>query len=463
MRLDEAIAALEPREIVSGGGPVELADLAYDVRQVSPGALFFCVPGAKADGHDFAPEAVERGAAAAVVERVLEIGVPQLVVPDSRAAMAVVADAFFGFPTRELTVAAVTGTNGKTTTAHLMLSILEAAGKRPGLLGNIERRVGAERRPAVLNTPEAIDLQRLFREMLDSGNESVAMEASSHASALHRLDRTRFAVLVFTNLTQDHLDFHGSMEDYFDAKRRLFAQADAAAVNVGDEYGRRLADELPDALTFGVTGELAIGPESLEGVDLKLRGGFNVENALGALAAGRLLGIDDQTIRRGIEALEVVPGRFEPVEAGQPFQVIVDFAHTPDSLERVLRAARELTEGRVICVFGAGGDRDRSKRPKMGRAVADGADVVVVTSDNPRTEDPIAIIEDIVEGTGPGAEVEPDRALAIERALRLAHEGDVVVIAGLSPEQGRHIGAESFPWDDREVARDALRRIGAAA
>jgi len=299
--------------------------------------------------------------------------------------------------------------------------------------------------------------------MLDSGNESVAMEASSHASALHRLDGTRFAVLVFTNLTQDHLDFHGSMDDYFEAKRRLFAQADAAAVNVGDEYGRRLAEELPDALTFGVTGSAAIGPESLEGVDLKLRGGFNVENALGAVAAGRLLGVDDHTIRRGIEALEVVPGRFEPVEAGQPFRVIVDFAHTPDSLERVLRAARELTDGRVICVFGAGGDRDRTKRPKMGRAVADGADVVVVTSDNPRTEDPIAIIDDIVEGTGPGAEIEPDRALAIERALRLAHEGDVVLIAGLSPEQGRHIGGESFPWDDREVAREALRRIGAVA
>jgi len=463
MRLDEAIAALEPREIASGGGPVELADLAYDARQVSPGALFFCVAGAKVDGHDFAPEAVERGAVALVVERALDVGVPQLVVPDSRAAMAVVADAFFGFPTRDLTVAAVTGTNGKTTTAHLMFSILAAAGKRPGLLGNIERRVGNERRPAVLNTPEAIDLQRLFREMLDSGNESVAMEASSHASALHRLDRTRFAVLVFTNLTQDHLDFHGSMDEYFEAKRRLFAQADAAAVNLGDEYGRRLAGELPDALTFGVTGSAAIGPESLDGVDLKLRGGFNVENALGALAAGRLLGFDDQTIHRGIEALEVVPGRFEPVEAGQPFRVIVDFAHTPDSLDRVLRAARELTDGRVICVFGAGGDRDRTKRPKMGRAVADGADVVVVTSDNPRTEDPIAIIEDIVEGTGPGAEIEPDRALAIERALRLAQEGDIVVIAGLSPEQGRHIGGESFPWDDREVAREALRRIGAAA
>ena len=462
MRLDEAITALEPREIVAEG-PAELTDLAYDARKVTPGALFFCVRGAKADGHDFAAGAVERGAAALVVERPLDVGVPQLVVADSRAAMAVVADVFFGHPTRDLTVAAVTGTNGKTTTAHLMLSILDAAGKRPGLLGNIERRVGSESRPAVLNTPEAIDLQRLFREMLDAGNESVAMEASSHASALHRLDRTRFAVLVFTNLTQDHLDFHGSMDDYFEAKRRLFAQADAAAVNVGDPYGRRLAEELPDALTFGVTGDAAVGPAALEGIDLKLRGLFNVENALGALSAGRLLGFDDETIRRGIEALEVVPGRFEPVEAGQPFRVIVDFAHTPDSLERVLRAARELSDGRVICVFGAGGDRDRTKRPKMGRAVAEGADVVVVTSDNPRTEDPIAIIEDIVEGTGPGAEIEPDRALAIERALRLAQEGDVVVIAGLSPEQGRHIGGETFPWDDREVAREALRRIGAAA
>jgi UDP-N-acetylmuramoyl-L-alanyl-D-glutamate--2,6-diaminopimelate ligase len=462
MRLEEAITALEPREIV-GGGPVELADLAYDAREVTSGALFFCVRGAKADGHDFAAEAVERGAVALVVERPLDIAVPQLVVSDSRAGMAVVADAFFGHPTRDLTVAAVTGTNGKTTTAHLMLSILDAAGKRPGLLGNIERRVGSDSRPAVLNTPEAIDLQRLFREMLDAGNESVAMEASSHASALHRLDRTRFAVLVFTNLTQDHLDFHGSMDDYFEAKRLLFAQAGAAAVNVGDPYGRRLADELPNALTFGVIEGAAIGPAALEGINLKLRGGFNVENALGALAAGRLLGFDDETIRHGIEALEVVPGRFEPVEAGQPFRVIVDFAHTPDSLKRVLRAARELTDGRVICVFGAGGDRDRTKRPKMGRAVAEGADVVVVTSDNPRTEDPIAIIEDIVEGTGPGAEIEPDRALAIERALRLAHEGDVVLIAGLSPEQGRHIGGESFPWDDRKVAREALRRIGAAA
>lgn len=462
MRLDEAIAALRPAQVVAEA-PVEIRDLAYDAREVVQGALFFCVPGAKADGHDFAAEAVQRGAVGLVVERPLELEILQLVVADSRAAMAAVADEFFGRPTSELTVAAVTGTNGKTTTAHLVWSILEAAGKSPGLLGNIERRVGSERRPAMLNTPEAIDLQRLFREMLDAGNESAAMEASSHASALHRLDRTRFAVLVFTNLTQDHLDFHGTMDDYFEAKRRLFEQTGTAAVNVGDEYGRRLAAELPHALTYGLADGAAVGPEALAGVDLKLGGRFNVENALGALAAGRLLGLDEAVIRRGIEALEGVPGRFEDVDEGQRFRVIVDFAHTPDSLERVLRAARELTDGRVLCVFGAGGDRDRTKRPKMGRAVADGADVVVVTSDNPRTEDPLVIIEDIVAGTGPVAEVEPDRERAIELALRLAREGDVVVVAGLSPEQGRQIGGETFPWDDREIARAALRRIGAAA
>jgi UDP-N-acetylmuramoyl-L-alanyl-D-glutamate--2,6-diaminopimelate ligase len=462
MTLDEAIATLGPAQIV-GEARVEIDELAYDARAVTPGSLFFCVPGAKADGHVFAADAVARGAVALVVERPLELGVPQLVVDDARAAMAVVADEFFGRPTAELTVAAVTGTNGKTTTAHLMWSILDAAGATPGLLGNIERRVGTDRRPAGLNTPEAIDLQRLFREMLDAGNRSVAMEASSHASALHRLDGTRFAVLVFTNLTQDHLDFHGTMDAYFAAKRRLFDQARAAAVNVGDEYGRRLAAELPDALTYGISGDAAVGPDALDGVDLKLGGRFNVENALGALAAGRLLGFDDATIRRGIETLEVVPGRFEDVDEGQPFRVIVDFAHTPDSLERVLRAARELTDGRVLCVFGAGGDRDRTKRPKMGRAVAEGADVVVVTSDNPRMEDPLAIIEDIVAGTGPTAEVEPDRERAIELALRHARDGDVVVVAGLSPEQGRQIRGETFPWDDREVARAALRRIGAAA
>src|SRR5918912_3724566 len=277
MDLERVIAALAPREVV-GRAPVEVADLAYDTRAVAPGALFFCVRGSNVDGHELAPQALEAGAAALVVERpVPTTPVPQLVVADSRAAMAVAADVFFGHPTQELDVVGVTGTNGKTTTAHLVYAILAAAGRRPGLLGTIEARVAGERRPVVRTTPEAIDLQRTFREMLDAGDRSCAMEASSHASALHRLDRVLFAALVFTNLTPDHLDFHGTMERYYEAKRRLFLQAEPppAAINVGDPWGRKLAAERPDALTFGLHPDAEIGPDALGGVDLKLRGSFN--------------------------------------------------------------------------------------------------------------------------------------------------------------------------------------------
>ena len=278
---------------------------------------------------------------------------------------------------RSSQVAGVTGTNGKTTTTFLLYAILAAAGRRPGLIGTIEARVGGERRGVRRTTPEAIDLQRLFREMLDAGDRSVAIEASSHASALHRLDYVRFAVLVFTNLSHEHLDFHADMEDYFQAKRRLFLEGEPpAAVNIGDEYGRRLAGELPDALTFGFADDAQIGPEALVGVDLKLRGRFNVENALGALAAARLLGIDDDAITRGLESVRGVPGRFEAIDEGQPFEVIVDYAHKPLALETLLRAVRELVDGRVICVFGCGGDRDREKRPQMGRIASELADVV---------------------------------------------------------------------------------------
>src|SRR5205085_3567074 len=256
----------------------------YDARTVVPGSLFFCVPGAVADGHDFARDAVKRGAVALVVERPLGLGVPEVVVSSSRAAMAQAADEFFGRPTDELQVAGVTGTNGKTTTTFLLFAILAAAGRRPGLIGTIEARVGGERRGVKRTTPEAIDLQRLFREMLDAGDRSVAIEASSHASALHRLDNVLFAALVFTNLSHEHLDFHDDMEDYFQAKRRLFLHGSPAAVCVDDEYGRRLAAELPDAITFGLAGDAAVGPAALDGIELKLRGRFNVQNALGALA-----------------------------------------------------------------------------------------------------------------------------------------------------------------------------------
>ena len=478
MQIDSLISALAPREVV-GHAPVEIRDLAYDARAVEPGSLFFCVPGERADGHDFAPQAVEAGGVALVVERALNVAVPQLVVESARNAMPVAADEFFGRPTEQLQVAGITGTNGKTTTAFLLYAILAAARRRPGLLGTIESRVGGERRPAIRTTPEAIDLQRAFREMLDAGDRSAAVEATSHGSALGRLECVRFRALVFTNLTQDHLDFHGTLEEYFDAKRRLFTEArPPAAVNVGDDHGRRLADELrgrQELLTFGVANDAEIRADELElsprgarfragGIELetRLRGRFNVENVLGAVAAARLLGIDDDAIAYGVKELRGVPGRFEAVDEGQPFAVLVDYAHTPDSLENVLRTARDLAQNRVICVFGCGGDRDRGKRPLMGRIASDLADVAIVTSDNPRSEDPDAIIAEILTGAG-DAEVEPDRREAIARAVEAAGEGDVVVIAGKGHEQGQQFADRTIPFDDREVARDALRRLGAAA
>ncbi|HZD86423.1 MAG TPA: UDP-N-acetylmuramoyl-L-alanyl-D-glutamate--2,6-diaminopimelate ligase [Gaiellaceae bacterium] len=461
MDLERLVAALEPVRVL-GRDSVEVRDLAYDARAVARGAVFFCVPGARADGHDFASEAVDRGAVALVVERPLELPVPQLVVADARAAMAPAADELFGRPTQELEVAGVTGTSGKTTTSFLLFAILAAAGRRPGLLGTVEARVGGERRGVVRTTPEAIDLQRLFREMLDAGDRSCAMEASSHASVLHRLDRVRFAALVFTNLSQDHLDFHGDMESYFQAKRRLFVEGrpPPGAVNVGDEWGRRLAAELPEAVTFGFAEDAQVRPEALDGVALRLRGRFNVENALGALAAGRLLGIEEDAIRRGLESVRGVPGRFEAVDAGQPFHVIVDYAHKPAALENVLRAARELADGnRVICVVGAGGDRDRGKRPLMGRLASELADVAIVTSDNPRSEDPEAIAAEVAAGAADGLELELDRTAAIGRAVELARPGDVVLIAGKGAEQGQELADRTIPFDDRETAKDALRAL----
>jgi UDP-N-acetylmuramoyl-L-alanyl-D-glutamate--2,6-diaminopimelate ligase len=478
MDIERVIAALAPVDVL-GRAPVEIADLAYDARAAAPGSLYFCVSGSRADGHDFAPEAVANGAVALVVERPLELRVPQLLVEDARRAMPVAADEFFGRPTRELEVAGVTGTNGKTTTAFLLYSILAAAGRRPGLLGTIECRVGGERRPAIRTTPEAIDLQRTFREMVDVGDRSAAVEATSHGSELGRLDRVRFSALVFTNLTQDHLDFHGTIERYFDAKRRLFTETrPPAAVNVGDPYGRRLAEELDGhgkLLSFGLDDDAELQAEDLDlgprgarfragGIELetRLRGRFNVENVLGAVAAARLLEIPGDAIAHGVRELRGVPGRFEAVDEGQPFAVLVDYAHTPDSLENVLRTARDLAQNRVICVFGCGGDRDRGKRPLMGRIANELADLAIVTSDNPRSEEPETIIAEILEGAGE-AEVEPDRREAIARAVAAAGEGDVVVIAGKGHEQGQQFADYTIPFDDREVARDALRRLGAPA
>ncbi|MEO8290825.1 MAG: UDP-N-acetylmuramoyl-L-alanyl-D-glutamate--2,6-diaminopimelate ligase [Gaiellaceae bacterium] len=475
----ELLAQAVRAERTANPAPVDVTELAYDARHVTPGALFVCVPGLKADGHDFAPQALASGAGALIVEHELALAVPQLVVGDAREAMAVAADAFFGYPTHELQVAGVTGTNGKTTTAFLLFAILAAAGRRPGLLGTIENRVGGERRAAVRTTSEAIDVQRLLREMLDSGDKSCAMEATSHGSALKRLLGIRFAVLVFTNLSQDHLDFHGTLEAYFDAKRRLFTEPDAdgrrppAVVNVGDPYGRHLANELRALGEEPVTFSLA-DAESLEvtaagarfavagiQVETRLRGRFNVENVLGAVQAARVLGIDAESIAAGIAHVAGVPGRFEAVDEGQPFTVLVDYAHTPEALENVLTEARSITAGRLICAFGCGGDRDRAKRPLMGEVVSRLADAAIVTSDNPRSEDPQAIIEEILAGMTGDPEVEPDRERAIAGALERAEEGDVVVIAGKGHEQGQEFAEGTIPFDDRDVAREALRRLAA--
>jgi UDP-N-acetylmuramoyl-L-alanyl-D-glutamate--2,6-diaminopimelate ligase len=450
MNLDRLAAAMS----APGGDGTEIVDLAYQAQNVRPGTLFFCVPGSRVDGHELAPEAVSRGAVALVVQRELEVDVPQLLVEDVRASMPQAAVEFFGDPTRELDVAAVTGTAGKTTTTYLLHSILEAAGRRPGLLTNLERRVGNAQLPAELNTPEAIDLQSLFRDMLTAGNRTAAIEATSIAQVKRRLDGTRFAVLAFTNLSQDHLDFHGTMEEYFAAKRRLFDQAERAVVSVADEWGRRLARELPDAIV--------VDPDAPLDADLRLRGAFNRTNALLAAASARALGVDEDAIVRGLESVRGVPGRFEEVDEGQPFTVLVDYAHKPGSLESVLTAARGIAAGRVICVFGCGGDRDRGKRPVMGRIASALADRAILTSDNPRSEDPRAIIDEVLAGA-PELEVEPDRRAAIELALESAREGDVVVIAGKGHEQGQEVAGRVHPFDDRSVAREVLRRMGAPA
>jgi UDP-N-acetylmuramoyl-L-alanyl-D-glutamate--2,6-diaminopimelate ligase len=476
LELAELIGVLENPRVVGDPG-VEIGGLAYDSRRVGDGTLFFCVVGERSDGHDFAPAAVEAGAAALVVERELELPVTQIVVGDARAAMAPVAARFWGDPTADLRVAGVTGTNGKTTTAFLIREVLESASIRCGLLGTVKQVVAGVEEEVERTTPEAIDLQATFRRMLDGGDAACAMEVSSHALALHRSDSIHYEVALFTNLTQDHLDFHADMEDYFGAKRLLFEMRPGnAIVNVDDPYGRRLADEF-EALTFSADGRDADFSASEATFDAsgarfsvgevevrtRLPGHFNVANALAAFAAASAMGVGGAEIAAALAAAGAPPGRFEPIDEGQPFTVLVDYAHTPDSLDNVLAAARRLTGGgRLISVFGAGGDRDRDKRPRMGRAAAARSDLTIVTSDNPRSEAPDAIVEEILAGIDDrdGVEAEVDRRAAIALALSRARAGDTVVVAGKGHEQGQEFEeGRKIPFDDREVAREELRRL----
>lgn len=501
MNLSDLIATDEEsvRGVSDGADRCEISSLAYDSRAVRPGALFFCVEGFQSDGHDFAAQAVSAGAAALVVERSLGLGVPEVLVESTRAAMGPIAARFYGDPTSELRVVGVTGTNGKTTTAYLVRALLEAgglpSGEPCGLLGTVKSVIAGSERGALRTTPEAIDLQRDFREMLEGGERACAMEVSSHALALGRTDAVRFAAAIFTNLTQDHLDFHGTMEDYFQAKRSLFlpssqaSRPGVAVVNIDDPFGRRLAEDLKEVVTFGIEGDADYRarrvsvdsqgsrseidtPAGRRILELSLPGRFNVSNALGALAVCHSLGCDLDTLLEALQQGVRVPGRLEPVEEGQDFAVLVDYAHTPDSLENVLNAMREVAGGRVICVFGAGGDRDSAKRPLMGEIGARLADAAIVTSDNPRSEAPEAIVAQVLEGARraerpPGSspvEVDIDRRAAIERAIDVAKPGDVVVIAGKGHEQGQELAnGVKVPFDDVTVAREALRagaRVG---
>ncbi|WP_445151124.1 UDP-N-acetylmuramoyl-L-alanyl-D-glutamate--2,6-diaminopimelate ligase [Baekduia sp. Peel2402] len=455
---------------------VDVTALHYDARAVTPGSVFFCVRGFTADGHRYAPDALANGAVALVVDHPLNLELPEVRVEDVRAAMAPAAARFNGDPTAALAMVGITGTNGKTTTSFLTRALLEASGRQTGLIGTVTAWVAGEERPVVRTTPEAIDLQRLFADMRDGGDSAVVMEVSSHALSLGRADAIHWDVAAFTNLTQDHLDFHPDMEDYFRAKRKLFEvaaeQGATLVVNVDDAYGARLAEDFPQAITIGIDApdaalraeQLDAGPAStgftLDGTRFTapLPGRFNVLNSLVAIAAARALGANDATIAAALPGAGGVPGRFEPVSAGQDFAVIVDYAHKPDALDNVLKTARELAgDRRLIVVVGAGGDRDRGKRPMMGEAAARWADVVVLTSDNPRSEDPEAIIDAIAAGAGNGALRITDRREAIEHAIGAARSGDVVVIAGKGHETYQEIaGGVKLPFDDREVAREAL-------
>ena len=484
MRLDQVLPGAAP----AGARDLQISGLAYDNRLVTPGTLFFCVPGFTRDGHDFAPDAVSRGAVALVVERPLELAVAQVQVESVRTAMPRAAAAFYGDPTSRMQTVGVTGTNGKTTSAFLVRALLEADGCQTGLLGTVKSVIGGVEHDVQRTTPEAIDLQRTFKEMVDAGDRACVMEVSSHALELRRADAIHFAAALFTNLTQDHLDFHPTMEDYFNAKRRLFCGAEpprVSVVNVDDAYGTRLAADLEGPVTFALHAEhadyratdvrtdldgshfsVATPDDGRVAMHSPLRGEFNVYNVLGALATARELGIPLAECVQAIATAGQVPGRFETVDEGQPFAVLVDYAHTPDSLENVLRAARRLTDARLHVVFGCGGDRDRGKRPLMGEIARRLADRVIVTSDNPRSEDPEAIIAEILKGSGRDVVHDADRHAAIARALAEAGSGDVVVIAGKGHEQGQEFaGGRKIPFDDVTVAREILRGdpVGAAS
>jgi UDP-N-acetylmuramoyl-L-alanyl-D-glutamate--2,6-diaminopimelate ligase len=448
--------------VLTGDPSVVVHGMTIDSRSAQPGDLFCCVRGESEDGHRFAPQALAAGATALLVDHRLALDVPELLVSDTRAAIGPLAATLWGEPSKRMTVVGITGTNGKTTTSYLLASVLERANWPTGILGTLT---------GSFTTPEAPELQARLAAWADEGKGAVAMEVSSHALAMHRIAGTHFAAAVFTNLGRDHLDFHGTVERYFAAKAALFGPelADRGVVNVDDPHGRQLVDVATIPMTpysLEDVVDLRVGSEGSRflwrgrPVVLPIGGRFNVANALAAATAAAVLGVDESTIAEGLSMAPPVPGRMETVDAGQPFRVVVDYAHTPDALTELLGELRATTRGRVVVVFGCGGDRDRAKRPLMGRAAAEGADLAVVTSDNPRREDPLAIIADVVAGVPVPLRAklvtEPDRRAAIAVALEAAQAGDVVAIAGKGHETTQSVAGESRSFDDRVVARALL-------
>ncbi|MGH8871798.1 MAG: UDP-N-acetylmuramoyl-L-alanyl-D-glutamate--2,6-diaminopimelate ligase [Acidimicrobiia bacterium] len=466
---------------VVGDPDTWLDDVTHDSRRAGPAVLFVAVRGARHDGHDYVRPAAAAGSPAAAVETLQDVEVSQVVVDDTRAAMGPMAAQVHGDPSSHIAVVGVTGTNGKTTVTHYVESLLTSAGRVAGLIGTVRTRVGTTVIPTRHTTPEATDFQRLLAVMRDKGAEVVAAEISSHALEMGRVTATSFAVGAFTNLSQDHLDFHGTMESYRHAKERFFREYEVgtAVINVGDPVGAAIAEWVETPLIrVGTGGEVRAEnvETSFHGTTFELTteqgtmpvrsglvGAFNVENALVAVGCCLALGLEADEIVRGLGELEGVPGRFEQVAGHGPVHVIVDYAHTPGGIEQAIAVARSVGAGRVIAVVGAGGDRDRDKRPLMGRAAAE-ADLAILTTDNPRSEDPDQILREVAVGSaGSGVILEVDRHRAIERAIELADEGDVVLILGKGHETGQEIGGRVLPFDDREVARGILgRRSGSA-
>jgi UDP-N-acetylmuramoyl-L-alanyl-D-glutamate--2,6-diaminopimelate ligase len=479
----EALNLSDLLKDVAASGPEGLATvatgIAYRSSSVRSGDVFFCIPGFAHDGHEFAADAVARGAAVVVVQtEIASLGRPQVVVPDTRVALALASARFFGEPSRHMEVVGLTGTNGKTTTTYLLDSILRAAGRVTGVVGTIETRIGDERQPASRTTPESRDLQETLARMHGAGVDAVSMEVSSHAIDLHRVDGVHFSVAAFTNLSQDHLDYHATLEEYFSVKASFLARVDPdhRVVNADDEYGRRLLETLPAKWTVGTRSDARVRAESIEfesrsssfelvapegriRVSLPLTGAYNVANALVAAGCALALGIPFATVADGLAHAPQVPGRLERVEAGQDFTVFVDYAHTPDGLAKAISAVRAVTPGRVITVFGCGGDRDPDKRPLMGEIAGRLSDVAVLTSDNPRSEDPVGIIlqvQDGMRGSAAEVHVEVDRRRAIAMALGLARAGDAVLVAGKGHEDYQIFADRTVHFDDREVVREEL-------